>query len=227
MLLNPLSQNFVIWLSSNFFYPEVVKVWQPVFKRLYLPYVTLEDMFNAQISSISFPQISLSNVTQQLQNYQLTKRGGKQLDQSMPKSLTLTVKLTEGHMAYFMMRQQIDLYLKYGSAYKDLYMPPVNVTILDDGGVENISYTYYQLTPSSLSDYELSYAAKPGSFNTFTVGFTFNYFDIWYRDQNGNRVIINSEDGMLKTDNSFDGQKASISSYKKLNDLPEFTISKI
>lgn len=222
MLLNPLTQNFVIWLSSNFFYQEVVNVWQPVFKRLYLPYVTIEDMFNSQITQVSFPALTLNNVNQGLQNYPLTKRGGKQLDQAMAKNLTLTVKLTEGHLAYFIMRHQIDLYLKYGQAYKDLYMPPINITILDDGGMENISYTYYQLTPNALSDFELSYSAKPGSFNTFTVGFNFNYFEIWYRDSKGNRVIINSEDGMLPTTVDMDGQTASKSIYKNREQLRDF-----
>lgn len=200
MLLNPLSQNFVIWLPANFFYSEVVKLWTPVFKRMFLPYLTIEDMFNSQITNLSFPSVNSNAVTQQSQNYQLTKRSGRQLDQDMGKDLTLTIKLSESYMTYFIARQQMDLYLKYGSNQKELYFPPINVTILDEGGFENITYTYYQLTPISLSDFDLSYAAKPGSFNTFTWGFKYNYFDIYYRDENGNRVKMNMnpDDGMLK-----------------------------
>lgn len=135
-----------------------------------------------------------------MQNYQITKRSGKQLDQDMAKDLTLTIKLSESYMTYFIARQQMDLYLKFGENHKDLYFPPINVTILDEGGFENITYTYYQLTPVSLSDFDLSYAAKPGSFNTFTWGFKYNYFDIYYRDEHGNRVKMNldPDDGMLK-----------------------------
>ena len=199
MLLNPLSQNFVIWLPANFFYDEVVKLWTPVFKRMFLPYLTVEDMFNSQITTLSFPSVASNSVTQQNQNYQITKRSGRQLDQDMGKDLTLTIKLSESYMTYFIARQQMDLYLKYGKQ-RPLYFPPINVTILDEGGFENITYTYYQLTPVSLSDFDLSYAAKPGSFNTFTWGFKYNYFDIYYRDENGNRVKMNMnpDDGMLK-----------------------------
>ena len=199
MLLNPLSQNFVIWLPTNFFYDEVVKLWTPVFKRMFLPYLTIEDMFNSQITTLSFPSVASNSVTQQNQNYQITKRSGRQLDQDMGKDLTLTIKLSESYMTYFIARQQMDLYLKYGKQ-RQLYFPPINVTILDEGGFENITYTYYQLTPVSLSDFDLSYAAKPGSFNTFTWGFKYNYFDIYYRDENGNRVKMNMnpDDGMLK-----------------------------
>ena len=200
MLLNPLSQNFVIWFPANFFYSEVVKLWTPVFKRMFLPYLTIEDMFNSQITNLSFPSVNSNTVTQQNQNYQITKRSGRQLDQDMNKELTLTIKLSESYMTYFIARQQMDLYLKYGANQKALYFPPINVTILDEGGFENITYTYYQLTPVSLSDFDLSYAAKPGSFNTFTWGFKYNYFDIYYRDENGNRVKMNMnpDDGMLK-----------------------------
>lgn len=200
MLLNPLSQNFVIWFPANFFYSEVVKLWTPVFKRMFLPYLTIEDMFNSQITNLSFPSVNSNTVTQQNQNYQITKRSGRQLDQEMNKELTLTIKLSESYMTYFIARQQMDLYLKYGANQKALYFPPINVTILDEGGFENITYTYYQLTPTSLSDFDLSYAAKPGSFNTFTWGFRYNYFDIYYRDESGNRVKfnLNPDDGMLK-----------------------------
>lgn len=186
-------------MPANFFYPEVNKLWKPVFKRLFLPYLTIEDMFNSQITQVSFPSIQSNNVQQGLQNYILTKRAGKTLDQQMSKNLTLTVKLSESYMTYFIARQQFDLYLKFGENQKNLYFPPINVTILDEGGFENITYTYYQLTPTSLSDFDMSYSARPGTFNTFTWGFQYNYFDIYYRDEDGKRKKMNldTEDGML------------------------------
>lgn len=199
MLLNPLSQNFAIWLPANFFYCDVVNLWKPVMKRMYLPYLTIEDMFNSQITAVSFPSISTSNVNQTQQNYNITKRGGKQLDQTMEKTLTLTIKLSESYMTYFIARQQFELFEKWGYD-NNLYLPPINITILDEGGFENITYTYYQITPTTLSDFDLSYSAKPGSFNTFTWSFTYNYFEIWYRDSNGNRVKmdIDVDNGQLK-----------------------------
>ncbi|WQJ53226.1 MAG: tail tube [Wendovervirus sonii] len=199
MILNPLSQNFAIWMPANFFYNEVVNLWMPVFKRKFLPYITIEDMFASQITGINFPSITVNNVTQGLQNYQITKRGGRQLDHEMDKTVTLTVKLSEAYMTYFIARQQMELFLKYGENQKDLYMGPLNITILDEGGFENITYTYYQLTPNNLSDFDLSYSAQFGQFKTFTWGFKYNYFDIFYRDENGDRKKFNldTENGML------------------------------
>lgn len=189
-----------IWVSPNTFYPEVVDTWKPVFKRLFLPYVSLEDAFNAQITAISFPSVAHTPVKQGFQNYELTKRAGKQLDHMMDKTFTITCKLTESYITYFMARQQFDLFLKFGEVAKDLYIPPISVTILDDGGFEIITYTYSELTPISLSEFDLSYAARPGTFNTFTWTFAYNYFDIWYRDASGKRVKLCTDpnDGVLK-----------------------------
>lgn len=157
---------------------------------MFLPYLTLEDFFNSQITQISFPSINTQTVNQRNQNYPLTKRGGLQLDQSMEKTLTLTVKLSQSYITYFMVRQQFEEYLKFGEGLKELYMPPISVTILDDDGFETVTYSYNQLTPTGLSDFDLSYAARPGSFNTFTWTFSYNYFDIWYRDNTGERKVL-------------------------------------
>lgn len=72
-------------------------------------------------------------------------------------------------------------------------MPPLSVTLLDDGGFEIITYTYNQLTPTNLSDFELSYSARPGTFNTFTWEFEFNYFDIWYRSDKTHREKLSTD----------------------------------
>ena len=157
---------------------------------MFLPYLTLEDFFNSQITQISFPSINTQTVNQRNQNYPLTKRGGLQLDQSMEKTLTLTIKLSQSYITYFMVRQQFEEYLKFVEGLKELYMPPISVTILDDDGFETVTYSYNQLTPTGLSDFDLSYAARPGSFNTFTWTFSYNYFDIWYRDNTGERKAL-------------------------------------
>ena len=105
-------------------------------------------------------------------------------------------------MTYFLARRQMEIFYELGR-YTDIYMPPINVTILDDGGFESVTYTYYQLTPTSLSDFDMTYHARVGSFNTFTWGFSYNYFEIYYRDAIGNRqkYALDKDYGMLKHKN--------------------------
>ncbi len=45
MILNAKANMFTIWFPSNFFYPSIVSKWEPVVKRLKLPYQTIEDFF--------------------------------------------------------------------------------------------------------------------------------------------------------------------------------------
>lgn len=202
MVLNNLTQNFAIYIDPNFIYQPVIDTWLPIIRRQHFPYVGLVDFLNSQITSISFPNVTAPGVNQGSQNYQLTKRAGKQLDHLMAKTFTLTMKLSESYLTYFICRQQFDLYLRYGLEYQsDLYFPPISITILDDGGFEIITYTYNQLTPINISDFDLSYQARPGTFNTFTWEFAYNYFDIWYKDDNTGRreKLSTSKDfGMLK-----------------------------
>ena len=73
--------------------------------------------------------------------YGLNKRPGKQEDQMVDKTLTLTVKTTESYISYFVARHQYMLFLKLGEL-TPLYMPDIIVSLLDDGGFETVSYCY-------------------------------------------------------------------------------------
>lgn len=192
MLLNNLDQNFVIALDFNWFYPDVTQKWMPVLERMYLPYITLEDFFNAQIQSINFPGFSGGSVTQQGKLYKIQKRPGYQEDQLIEKQLTLTVKTAESYISYFVARHQYQLYLRLG-LLTQLYMPNITVSLLDDGGFETVSYCYQQLTPTSISDLSMSYAARMGQFNTFTWSFVYNYYDVYIRNGKGEKELISHE----------------------------------
>lgn len=192
MLLNNLDQAFVIALDFNWFYPDVVEKWMPIIWRMHLPYVHLEDFFNGQIQSINFPGVNTSPVQQRGRLYDIKKRPGYQVDQLMDKSISLTVKTTESYISYFVARMQYDLYLRLGNV-RPLYLPSITVSLLDDGGFETISYCYQQLTPVSLGDLSMSYAARLGSFNTFTWTFNYNYYDVFMRDEKGKRIQVSRE----------------------------------
>lgn len=192
MLLNPLDQNFVIALDYNWFYPDISMTWMPILNRLYLPYMTCEDFFNANITSINFPGINAQPVSQQGRLYNINKRPGNQVDQILDKTLTLTVKTTESYISYFMARHQFDLFLRLGQS-TEVYLPDITVSLLDDGGFETITYKYQQLTPVSLGDLSMSYASRMGQFNTFQWGFRYNYYDVYVRGEDGDRVLISKQ----------------------------------
>lgn len=192
MLLNNLDQNFVIALDFNWFYPDVTQKWMPILERMYLPYITLEDFFNAQIHSINFPGLNSGTVQQQGRLYKIQKRPGFQEDQLIDKQLTLTVKTAESYISYFVARHQFQLFLRLGQL-TPLYLPNITVSLLDDGGFETVSYCYQQLTPISIGDLSMSYAARMGQFNTFTWSFVYNYYDVYIRNGKGERELVSRE----------------------------------
>ena len=173
MLLNNLDQNFVIALDFNWFYPDVTQKWMPILERMYLPYITLEDFFNAQIHSINFPGLNSGTVQQQGRLYKIQKRPGYQEDQLIDKQLTLTVKTAESYISYFVARHQFQLFLRLGQL-TPLYLPNITVSLLDDGGFETVSYCYQQLTPIARGDWSMSYAARLGQFKKYTRSFDYN-----------------------------------------------------
>ena len=188
MLLNQLSQQFVIHFDYNFFYPDICERWMPVLRRKYLPYNTMEDFINSQITQITFPGAGSPDMTQRVGPYDVKKRPGFQMDQIATKTLTLNIKNTESYIAYFVMRQQYDLFLKLGEV-KPLYMGDLVVSLLDDGGFETVSYVYKQLSMTSIGDLNLQYSAQLGNFNTFSCQFDFNFYDVYLSDDSGRHRI--------------------------------------
>lgn len=186
MVLNNKPQMFTVCFPSNFFYPEVIKKWQPIIERMKLPYTSVSDFMNQQIQTITFPGLSVEPSTQQREQYTITYPGGKELEQLISKTLSLTFKVTESYASYFIMWDQLDQYLHYagpglhdaGQAKKHCWLEPLYLAFLTDSGFQLTQYIFNELTPTSFSEIQLSYAAQIANYNTFTLGLTYNKFDV-------------------------------------------------
>jgi hypothetical protein len=179
MILNAKQNMFTIWFPPNFFYPEVVKKWDPVVKRLKLPYETTEDFFNASIQSITLPAINLSPVMQQQSQFPIVYKGGKELEPLFEKKLDITFKLSEGFVTYWILFDQIEQYMTYQEG--NVFWPSMYVSFLDLHGLELVAFEFIQLVPVSTSELEVSYASTAAEFNTFSLGLKYNRFNIQRR----------------------------------------------
>ncbi len=113
MILNAKQSMFTIWFPPNFFYPSVVKKWEPVIKRLKLPYENIEDFFNSAIQNVTIPAMTLPAVAQQQTQFEQKYRGGKELEPVFQRTLDVTFKLSEGFITYWIIFDQIEEYLRY------------------------------------------------------------------------------------------------------------------
>jgi len=188
MILNSLNNQFCINLQSSFFYREIHERWIPVIKRLKLPYETLEDFMNASIQSLSFPSVEL-NVSEQTQSqFKIAYRGGKELEPILDKNLTLTFKLSEGFITYWILFEQIELFQEY--SLRKPFWEPMYVSFLDHHGFELVQFTFEKIIPTSLSQFDISYAQTAAEFNTFTMNLRYNRFKIKRQTSNSKNINI-------------------------------------
>ena len=177
MLLNSLSNQFLCNFPHSFFYPEIHEKWTPIVKRLKLPYESLEDFINSAVQSLSFPAIDLQPVEQPQQQFRIAYRPGKELEPLFDKNITITFKLSEGFITYWILFEQIELFVKIYEVKKPFW-DPIYISFLDHHGFELIAFTFEKIIPTAMSQFDISYARTAAEFNTFTMNLRYSRFKI-------------------------------------------------
>ena len=75
----------------------------------------------------------------------------------------------------------MDVFLHYVNDYKSkkpCWMEPVKLAFLSDSGFQLLEFTFWEITPTSTSELNLSYAATVASYNTFSINLRYNRFEI-------------------------------------------------
>jgi hypothetical protein len=170
---------YVVRFPRNFFYPEIEQRWTPIVKRLKLQYQTLEDFVNATVQSVTFPEMILTPVPQPQTMFNIKYRGGKELEPILDKNLTVTFKLMEGFITYWMFFEQIELYQKYAGS--NPFWPSMYVSFLDHHGFELLVFEFEKIVPLGMSQFNVNYSTVTADFNTFTLNMTYNRFKITRR----------------------------------------------
>lgn len=176
MILNSLNNQFVVQFPKNFFYPEIHARWTPIVKRLKLPYESIEDFINASVQNITFPAVELPIVEQTQAQYRIAYKGGKELEAVLDKNLTITFKLSEGFISYWILFEQIEKFVEYSDRVP--FWPPMFVSFLDHHGLQLVEFTFTKLIPTGLSQFEISYATTAAEFNTFSMNVRYNRYKI-------------------------------------------------
>lgn len=187
MILNSLNNQFVVRFPKGFFYPEIVSRWTPVVNRLKLPYETLEDFINATVQSVTFPSVELPAPTQPQGQFPIMYRPGKEMEPLVEKNLTVTFKLSEGFISYWIIFEQIEKFQEYGETLP--FWPPMYVSFLDHHGFELVAFSFEKIIPLNLGQFEISYAQTAAEFNTFTLLLRYNRWQINRRINDENYTV--------------------------------------
>lgn len=190
-ILNSKLNQYVVWFPKDFFYPEVRERWSPIVKRLKLQYQSLEDFFNASVQSVTFPEVRLEPVIQPQSMFSIRYQGGKELEPILDKMITVTFKLTEGFITYWMLFEQIEAFMKYKE--KSPFWPSMFISFLDHHGYEILVFEFKKIIPIALSQFNISYATVAADFNTFTLNLAYNRYNMISRLNNEINAGIPSE----------------------------------
>lgn len=181
MVLNNKSQMFTIWFPEDFFYPQVSDRWLPVIRKMNLPFAfqTVEDYMNFCIQSASFAGYTSSPAKQRLGQYEIEKRGGKELEAEMSKDVTLTIRLTESYASWWIAWEEMWWFMHYGKVARyQLYLDDISMGFLSDRGLLLVNYRMNQITPTSIGNLEMSYRSQAAQYNSFTWTLHYNHFDL-------------------------------------------------
>lgn len=178
-LLSSKFSNFVCNFRKDFFYPEIVAMYDPYFKRTNIPYTNLIDFMNFTIQSVSWPAINIEVVTQDKKDIQVTYKSGFDLTRQTEKNLTITFRTTEGFLNYFVMRSQLEMYFAKGKEAKNnIFLPDMQLKMLDHYGYLVLVMNMKDIVFMGLSELELSQASNVPEYRTFTADFKYSRLTI-------------------------------------------------
>ena len=179
MILNAKNNNFRFEFPHGYFYNEVVDKYTPYIKRMPIPYDNLRDYINSSIQSVSFPAISGPIVEQTLYEDPVVWKGRGNVERWMGREFTVTFKLYEAYLNYWIMFEQLRMFYDYHT--KDTALPACILQFLDNNGYELIAFQFSQTIFYQMSELEISFASNIPNFQTFTCSFKYNYPEILNR----------------------------------------------
>jgi hypothetical protein len=176
MILNAKNNNFVVRFARGWFYPDIVKKYETYIKRLPVPYETLHDYMTASIQACTFPALTAEPVEQILYEDNYTSKGGLRLERYLSREFSITFKLYEGYINYWVMFDMFRAF--YDLDNKEKFLPDVTISFLDQTGFEFVAVELNQILMLNISEVELNYSSNTAEFKTFNMNFKYNYIKI-------------------------------------------------
>jgi len=184
-ILNSRSDLFRVELPKIFIPDNIKKKYSPYIHRLPTIISDAGDLVNASIQSVTVPAVSYDPVTQSRSSINPNPKGGhrgatrtfrsaKSENSLVDKTFTITFKLYDGFVNYWILQEAF--YYYYNSMNTNTYTFDVPVRILDSEGNMMYSIIYSEVLFTGLSEFQISYSDNIQQFKTFDCTFTYNQF---------------------------------------------------
>jgi hypothetical protein len=177
MLLNARQNSFVFSFPPDFFAQEIKDKYKKYYQSLILPYDTINEFMSATVQSIDFPGWQMDPAVQtRLFGKKQEMRDATQVVDLFTREFTLTFKLTDAYLNYFIFLENSLKYLDFSS--KTPTFSPMRLSLLDNEGYLVSSIIFKRPVLKSQDGFKLSYSSATPDFTTFTAKFVYFDFDI-------------------------------------------------
>jgi hypothetical protein len=183
IFLNARSNQFKFLFPKGFLLPEIDEKYKQYLKDLPTPYADVRSFLNSTVQSISFPGVTGVTPVEQIQSgRKIAYRQGYKFSQVINKDFTVTFRLVDAYLNYWLMYEQLMRYTNYAEEHPDdpdrEFFPDFEILYLTNNGNLTILQTLKQILFLGITDLTPSYTDISNNTKTFTCAFRFNYFEL-------------------------------------------------
>jgi hypothetical protein len=178
MLLNVRQNGFAFFFPPDFFNNRVQEKYKKYYQSLILPYDNINDFMSSTIQSVDFPGWQMDPATQiRLLGKKQEYKNAVQIPDLFTREFTLTFKLTDAYLNYFIFLENSKDYLDFSNKTQPTFSP-MRLSLLDNQGYLVASIIFKRPILKSQDGFKLSYSSSTPEFKIFTAKFQYFDFDI-------------------------------------------------
>lgn len=178
MILNSRNNLFNFKFPRKFIPEEVADKYREYLNRMPGNLMTEPvDFINYSIQGVSIPGISFDPIEQTPNDGTVTyHRGTIPIQNTIEREFQVEMQLLDGYINYWIMQDTLLYY--YSRAKKEPFINDLKLQILDAEGIHIMSAVFKKPIINSITELELNMSSNIAEFNTFTLNFFYNKFNL-------------------------------------------------
>ena len=178
MILNSRNNLFNFKFPRTFVPIEVVNKYYKYLNRMPGNLITEPvDYINYAIQGINVPGISFTPIEQAPNDGTTTyHRGSIPIQNTIERQFQIEMQLLDGFINYWIMQDTLLYY--YSQAQRKSFVDDLKLQILDSEGIHTMSVIFEKPILNSITELSLNMSNNIAEFNTFTVNFYYNKFNL-------------------------------------------------
>jgi hypothetical protein len=178
MILNSRNNLFNFQFPRNFIPKEVADKYKKYLNRMPGNIITEPiDFVNYSIQGVSVPGISFDPVTQNNNDGTVRyHRGAQPIQNLIERQFSVTMQSLDGFINYWIMQDTLLYY--YSKGVTKPFTDDIKLQLLDGEGIHLVSVVFEKPVMNSISELDLNMSQNVAEFNTFSINFYYNKFNI-------------------------------------------------